>query len=75
LLDVDIDFGRRRVVERPRVDDRCFTSLSLELMLRLDNVIPGVVLRWKAEDCQLGRSEIVMWKASTSKVIVPACVD
>jgi hypothetical protein len=32
LLGVDIGYGRRRVIERPRVGDRCFTSLSLELM-------------------------------------------
>jgi hypothetical protein len=26
-------------------------------------------LRWKAEDCQLGRAGSVMWKAGTSKVV------
>jgi hypothetical protein len=31
LLGIDIDSGRRRVVERPWVDDRCFISLSLEV--------------------------------------------
>jgi hypothetical protein len=51
LLGVDIGFGRCRVVERPWVGARCFTSLSLELMLRLDNLILGGALRWKAEDC------------------------
>jgi hypothetical protein len=29
LLGVDIDFSRCRVVERPRVGDRCFIALSL----------------------------------------------
>jgi hypothetical protein len=31
MLGVDIDIGRRRVVGRPRVDDRCFTSYLLEI--------------------------------------------
>jgi hypothetical protein len=75
LLGVDIGFGRCRVVERPWVGARCFTSLSLELMLRLDNLILGGALRWKAEDCQLGRSVSDMWKVSTSKVVGPACID
>jgi hypothetical protein len=57
------------VVERPRVGDRCFTSLSLEFILRLDNLRPGEALRWIAEDRQLGRLESVMWKADTSKVV------
>jgi hypothetical protein len=35
LLGVDIDFGRRRVVERPWVNDRCFTSLSLEAYVEI----------------------------------------
>jgi hypothetical protein len=29
LLGIDIDFGRHRVVERPHVGDKCFTSLLL----------------------------------------------
>jgi hypothetical protein len=32
------------------------------------------VLRWKTEDRQLGRSESVMWKAGTSKVVSPIFV-
>jgi hypothetical protein len=53
---MDICFGIRWVVERSRVGDRCFTSLSLEPMLRLDNLRPGETLGWNAEDRQLGRS-------------------
>jgi hypothetical protein len=70
-------FGRCRVVERPRVGDRCFASLSPKLMLRLDNLRPGGVLRWKAEDRQLGKSRSEMWKAGTSKVVLPppACIS
>jgi hypothetical protein len=59
------------VVERPRVGNRCFTSLSLELMLRLDNMRPGRALRWKAEDHQLGWLGSGMWKTDTSKVVAP----
>jgi hypothetical protein len=73
LLGVDIDFGRRRMVERPRVGDRCFTPF-LEAMLRLDNLRLGGALRWKAEDHRLGRLESVMWQADSSKVVAPACV-
>jgi hypothetical protein len=36
---------------------------------------PGGALRWKAEDRRLGRAGRVMWKAGTSKVVAPACVD
>jgi hypothetical protein len=42
--------------------------------LSLDNLGPGGVLMWKVEDRRSGRSESVIWKAGTSKVIVPACV-
>jgi hypothetical protein len=71
LLGVDIGFGRRLVVERQRAGDRCCTSLSLELMFRLDNLRSGGALRCKAEDRRLGRSGSVMWKASTSKIVAP----
>jgi hypothetical protein len=74
LLGIDIGFGKRRVVERPRVNDRCFSSLLLELMLRLDNLRSDGALRWKAEDHRLGRSKSVMWNAGTSKFVSPACV-
>jgi hypothetical protein len=63
------------VVERPQVGDRCFTSLSLETMLRLNNLRPGGALRWKVEDRQLRRSGSVMWKVGTSKVVATACVS
>jgi hypothetical protein len=75
LLGIDIGFGICRVVKRLQVDDRCFTSLSLELMLRLDNLRLGWALRWKAEDRRLRRLGSVMWKADTSKVVAPASVD
>jgi hypothetical protein len=64
-------FRRRWVVERSRVSDTCFTSLSLELMLRLDNLRPGGTLRWKVEDRQLERSGCVMWQVGTSKDVAP----
>jgi hypothetical protein len=35
LLSVDIAFSRRRVVERPRFDDRCFTLLTLEAYVEI----------------------------------------
>jgi hypothetical protein len=68
-------FGRCRVVERPWVGDRSLTSLSPELMLRLDDLRPGGVLRWKAEDHRLGKSRSEMWKAGTSKVVPPLPVS
>jgi hypothetical protein len=43
--------------------------------MRLDNLRPGGALRWKVEGRRLGRSGSGMWKASTSKVVAPACVD
>jgi hypothetical protein len=33
------------------------------------NLRPGGALRWKVEDHWLGRSGILMWQASTSKVV------
>jgi hypothetical protein len=41
-----MDFGRRRVVERPRIGDRWFAPLLLEAMLRLDNLRLGKALKW-----------------------------
>jgi hypothetical protein len=38
------------------------------------NLSPSGALRWKAEDCRLGRSESVMWKVDISKVVAHACV-
>jgi hypothetical protein len=75
LLGIDLGFGSRRMGERPWVSDMYFTSFSLEPMLRLDNLSPGVALRWKVEDRLLGRSGSEMWKAGTSKVVAPACVS
>jgi hypothetical protein len=43
-------------------------------MLRLDNLRPDGILRWKVEDRQLERFESVMWKASTSKVVAPTYI-
>jgi hypothetical protein len=48
--------------------------LHLRLMLDLDNLILGGALRWKVEDHWLGKSESVVWKADTSKVVAPAYV-
>jgi hypothetical protein len=62
------------VAERPRIGDRCFTPLSLEAMLRLDNLRPGEALRWKVEDHRLGRPGSDMWKVGTSMVVAPASV-
>jgi hypothetical protein len=56
------------VVERPWVGYRCFTSLSLELMLRLGNLRPGEALR-------LERSGSVIWKVDISKVVAPTYVS
>jgi hypothetical protein len=44
-------------------------------MLSMDNQRPDGALRWKAKDHQLGRSESVMWKVSTSKVVAHVYVD
>jgi hypothetical protein len=38
------------------------------------NLRSGGTLRWKAEDRQLGRSGIVMWKVDTSKILAPVYV-
>jgi hypothetical protein len=38
------------------------------------NLRSGGALRWKMEDCCLGREGSVMWQAGTSKVVAPACV-
>jgi hypothetical protein len=51
----------------------CFFSSSVGNCW-MDNLRPGRTLRWKVEDYQLGRSESVMWQASTSKVVASACV-
>jgi hypothetical protein len=59
MLDIVIDIGRRRVVGRPRVGDRCPTSYLLE-----DYV----------EDGDVGRAGSVMWKDGTSKFVAPNCV-
>jgi hypothetical protein len=32
---------------------------------------PGGALRWKGEDCQLGRLESNVWKADTFKAVAP----
>jgi hypothetical protein len=34
----------------------------------------GVTLRWKVDDCRLGRSGTVMWKVSNLKVVALGCV-
>jgi hypothetical protein len=34
----------------------------------------GMTLRWKGEDCQLGRSRSGVWKAGTFKAVAPTCV-
>jgi hypothetical protein len=44
-------------------------------MLRFVNLRPGGALRWKAEDCRLGRSGSVMWKVGTSKIVASTCVS
>jgi hypothetical protein len=41
----------------------------------LHNLRLGGALRWKVEDHQLARLGSEVWKAGTSKVVVPACVD
>jgi hypothetical protein len=54
-----------------------FTFCSLRSSIDnywMDNLRPSVALRWKVEDCWLGRSGSVMWQADTSKVASPACV-
>jgi hypothetical protein len=38
-------------------------------MLIFDNLRSGGALRWKVEDCRLGRSGSVMWQAGTSKIV------
>jgi hypothetical protein len=43
--------------------------------LRLDNLRPGGALRWKAKDRRMGWSGSEMWKAGTSKVVVPTYVS
>jgi hypothetical protein len=41
----------------------------------MDNQRPDRALGWKVEDRRLGRSESVMCRADTSKVVAPACVS
>jgi hypothetical protein len=38
------------------------------------NLRLGRALRWKAEDHRLERSESVMWKVGTSKVVAPTYI-
>jgi hypothetical protein len=42
--------------------------------VEIDNLRSDEALRWKAEDCRLGRSGRGLWKAGTSKVVAPSCV-
>jgi hypothetical protein len=67
MTDIEIDVSRRWVVERQRVGDMSlYTHLFL---LRMVNLRPDEVIRWKVEDRRLRKSGSVMWKVSTSKVV------
>jgi hypothetical protein len=49
-----------------------FSSIGNDWLFKLR---PGGALRWKAEDCRLGRAGSVMWQVGTSNVVALICVN
>jgi hypothetical protein len=47
MLGVVIDIGRSRVVERPRIDNRCYTPKLVEVYLGDVNLRPGEIIKGK----------------------------